>query len=410
MTSHHFTKIRRRFDCLAIADIEQAVARELNSGKLQIPPGARIAIAAGSRGVANIARITRAVVDIVRARGGEPFVFPAMGSHGGATAEGQCRILASYGIDEAKMGCPILSSMEVVQLDDGGPELPLFMDRCAWESDGVILINRIKPHTAFHGEYESGLVKMSVIGLGKERLASEIHSYGIWGLKTLLPQAGRQMLSTGKILLGLGIVENACDQTAIIEALTPAEILAREPELLNAAKRMLPHFPLDEFDVLVVDRMGKDISGSGMDPNIIGRLRIPGEPEPELPRIKSIVVTDLTEGSHGNACGVGLADVTTRRLLDKVDWDATYTNGVTSGIYSHFSLPMVAATDAQALEWGIHACHKPRQPKKIVRIADTLHLSEMYVSDAVLQEINERVEILGDPSPMFEDQGSLIAF
>ncbi|HZS07099.1 MAG TPA: DUF2088 domain-containing protein [Blastocatellia bacterium] len=410
MTNYQFTKVRQHFDCQAIADVEQAVAEQLGSGKLQITPGARIAIAAGSRGVANIARITRAVAAAVKSAGGDPFIFPAMGSHGGATAEGQREILASYGITEEAMGCPIRSSMEVVELDNGGLELPLFMDRQAFESDGVILVNRIKPHTAFHGDYESGLVKMSVIGLGKERLASELHRYGVYGLTTVMPRAGRQILASGRILLGVGIVENAYDETAIIEALTPQEILTREPELLRSAKGLLPRFPLDEFDVLVVDRLGKDISGSGMDPNIIGRMEIKGVPEPESPRIKSIVVTDLTEASHGNACGIGLADVTTRRLLDKVDWDATYTNGVTSGFYSHFKLPIVAATDAQALEWGIRASHDPHKVKKIVRIKDTLHLSEMYVSEAALEEIKDNVEILSAPMHLFEGQGSLIAF
>jgi hypothetical protein len=410
MTNYQFTKIRQQFDRLVIADIEQAVAQQFTSGKLQIAPGARIAIASGSRGVANIARITRAVAAEVRARGGEPFIFPAMGSHGGATAAGQREILAAYGITEETMDCPIRSSMEVVELDNGGLELPLFMDKHAFEADGVILVNRIKPHTAFHGDYESGLMKMSVIGLGKERLASELHSFGVYGLKTLMPQAGKQILATGKILLGIGIVENAYDETAIIEALTPPEILTREPELLKTAKQLLPRFPLDEMDVLVVDRLGKDISGSGMDPNIIGRMKIPGVPEPESPKIKSIVVTDLTEASHGNACGIGLADVTTRRLLDKVDWNATYTNGVTSGFYSHFALPIVAATDAQALDWGIRGSHDPHQRKKIVRITDTLHLSEMYVSDAALEEVKDKVEILSDPVHLFEEPGSLIAF
>lgn len=410
MTNYQFTKVRQHFETQTIADVEGAVAQQLNAGKLHIKPGARIAIAAGSRGIANIARITGAVAATVKERGGAPFIFPAMGSHGGATAEGQREILASYGITEERMDCPVRSSMEVVELDSGGQELPLFMDRLAFESDGVILVNRIKPHTAFHGEYESGLVKMSVIGLGKERLASEIHRYGIHGLKVVMPQAGKRILATGKILLGVGIVENAYDETAIIEALTPAEILTREPELLNLAKGMLPRFPLEDIDVLVVDRLGKDISGSGMDPNVIGRMRIRGEEEPASPNIKVIVVTDLTEASHGNACGIGLADVTTRRLLDKVDWHATYTNGVTSGFYEHFMLPIVAETDAQALEWGVRASHDPHQPKKIVRITDTLHLGEMYVSDAALGEVKDRVEILSEPKPLFAEQGALVTF
>ncbi|MEO6725148.1 MAG: DUF2088 domain-containing protein [Blastocatellia bacterium] len=410
MNDYLFTKIRQHFESTAIADIEQAVAQQLKSGKWHCSPDARIAIAVGSRGIANIARITKAVAAAVKAKGGTPFILPAMGSHGGATAEGQREILASYGVTEEAMGCPVRSSMEVMELDNGDLEIPLFMDRHAFESDGVILINRIKPHTAFHGDYESGLVKMSVIGLGKERLANALHAFGIYGLKTLMPKAARKILATGKIILGVGIVENAYDETSIIEALTPEEILRREPELLNTAKAMMPSFPLNEIDVLIVDALGKNISGSGMDPNIIGRMRIRGEAEPEFPAIKVIVVTDLTDASHGNACGIGLADVVTRRLADKIDWDATYMNGITSGFYEHFMLPIVAPTDAQALEWGIRASHDPHKSKKIVRITDTLHLSEMYVSEAALDEIKDKVEILGESENLFDEQGSLITF
>jgi hypothetical protein len=411
VNNYLFTKIRQQFDRPTIADVELAVTQQLNSDKLRFAPGARIAITSGSRGVANIARITKAVVDAVKAKDGAPFIIPAMGSHGGATAEGQQEVLTSYGITEAAMGCPIRSSMEVVQVKDhSGLEFPLYMDKHASESDGVILINRIKPHTNFHGEYESGLVKMSVIGLGKERLASEIHSYGIYGLKKLLPQAARSIMATGKILLGLAIVENAYDETAIIEALTPEEILRREPELLDCAKRMMPRFPLAEIDVLIVDRLGKNISGSGMDRNIVGRNKDSGELEPGTSQIKSIVVTDLTEATHGNACGIGLATVTTRRLADKVDWDATYMNTVTSGFLDSGVLPVVAATDAQALEWGLRATYEPHQPKKIVRITDTLHLSEMYVSAAALEEIKGQIEILGEPVKMFDEEGALIEF
>ena len=410
MNDYRFTKVRQRFENAAIADIEQTVAQQLQSGKWNCAPGARIAIAVGSRGIANIARITKAVVAAVKAKGGAPFIIPAMGSHGGATAEGQQEILASYGVTEDAMGCPVHSSMEVVALENGDLEMQLFMDRHAFESDGVILINRIKPHTAFHGDYESGLVKMSVIGLGKERLANALHAFGIYGLKTLMPKAARMILATGKIILGVGIVENAYDETAMIEALTPEEILSREPELLNIAKALLPRFPLKDIDVLVVDQLGKNISGSGMDPNIIGRMRIRGEADPEFPAIKVIVVADLTEASHGNACGIGLADLVTRRLADKIDWDATYMNGITSGFYEHFMLPIVAPTDAQALEWGIRASHDPHKLKKIVRITDTLHLSEMYVSEAALAEIKGKVEILGEPVNMFDEQGALITF
>ncbi|MEK7832727.1 MAG: DUF2088 domain-containing protein [Acidobacteriota bacterium] len=409
MNEYLFTKIRQQFDSNSIADIEATVIEQVTA-KLHIPPGASIAIGAGSRGIANIARIVSAVVAAVKAKGGSPFIFPAMGSHGGATGEGQREILATYDITEETMGCPIRSSMEVVPLDNGGMELPLYMDKHAYESDGVILVNRIKPHTAFHGDYESGLVKMSIIGLGKERLANAIHSYGVHGLKVLMPQAARKILATGKVLLGVGIVENAYDQTAIIEALTPAEILSREPVLLNLAKAMMPSFPMKEIDVLVVDQIGKNISGSGLDPNVIGRMRIRGESEPPFPNIKTIIITDLTDVSHGNACGIGLADVATRRLANKVDWDVTYMNGVTSGFYEHFMMPIVAPTDWQALEWGIRATHDPMRPKKIVRITDTLHVSEMYVSQPALEEVKDKVEILSQPVNLFDQQGSLIPF
>lgn len=409
MNDYRFTKIRQQFDSTALSNIEQTVAEKVGA-KLNIAPGARIAITAGSRGVANIARITKAIVDAVKAKGGAPFIIPAMGSHGGATGEGQREILESYGVTEEAMSCPMRSSMEVVELDGGGLELGVFMDKHAYEADGVILVNRIKPHTAFHGEFESGLIKMSVIGLGKERQASALHSFGIYGLKTLMPKVGRRILETGKILLGVGIVENAYDQTAIIEAMTPAEILIREPQLLDIAKGLLPCFPLSDIDVLMVDQIGKNISGSGMDPNIIGRMRIRGEAEPEFPAIKVIAVTDLTDASHGNACGIGLADVVTRRLVNKVDWDATYMNGVTSGFYEHFMLPIVAATDAQALEWAIRASHDPHKPKKIVRITDTLHLGEMYVSDAALEAAGGKVETIGGTGNLFDEQGSLVAF
>ncbi len=409
MNKYLFTKIRQQFARESIADIESVVHQQV-AAKLQIAPGANIAITVGSRGVANIARIAKATAAAVKACGGVPFIIPAMGSHGGATAEGQREILASYGVTEEAMGCPIRATMEVVEIDSSGLEMKIYMDRFGYESDGVILLNRIKPHTAFHGDYESGLVKMSVIGLGKERLANELHRFGVYGLKTIMPQAARRILETGKIVLGVGIVENAYDETAIIEALTPAEILTREPELLATAKQLMPSFPLCDIDVLIVDQIGKNISGSGMDPNIIGRMKIPGQPPAEFPKVKIIIITDITEVSHGNACGIGLADVTTRRLADKIDWDATYMNGITSGFYEHFMLPIVAPTDMQAYEWGIRATHDPYQPKKIVRIKDTLHVSELYVSDAALAEVKDRVEIISTPQRLFDEQGALIAF
>ncbi len=374
-----------------------------------IGAGASIAIAVGSRGIANIDGITRSVVDQLLSLRAKPFIIPAMGSHGGATAEGQLEVLASYNITPETMGCPIRSSMEVVELDRGGLANPLFMDRFAAESDGVILINRIKPHTDFHGRYESGLVKMAVIGLGKERQAGTMHSWGIHGLRDLIPLSAERVFGTGKILAGIGIVENAYDETAIVEAIPGREILSREPELLDAAKQNMPRLPVDEIDVLMVDYLGKNISGSGIDTNIIGRIRIDGEPEPASPRIRSIVVCDLTPETHGNACGMGLADVVTRRFADKIDFKTTNTNIITSGFLERGKLPVVADTDRHAFEIALRAAGcRDVEKARVIRIQDTLHLSEMFVSAALMREIEGRedIEVIGEPVELFDSHSA----
>ncbi len=406
-------KISQAFNRDAISDVEKTVSEQLYSTQLKFKPRARIAIAVGSRGIANLSRIVKATADYIRDKGGEPFIVPAMGSHGGATAEGQQQVLASFGVTPEKINCPVYSSMEVVELSQRNLEHRLFIDRNVNESDGVILINRIKPHTDFHGTYESGLVKMSVIGLGKERQAQEMHRYGIYGLKELIPRAASTVLASGKIILGIGIVENAYDDTCIIEAITPQRIMSREPWLLEQARKNMPRLPTDELDILIVDRMGKDISGVGIDSNIIGRIKIRGEREPEAPTIKMLVVTDLTNASHGNATGIGLADITTRRLFEKIDFPATYTNTVTSAFLERGKLPVVAETDQIALEYAIRACGPaPLEQKKIIRIRDTLHLDALYVSQAVLDEIDGQkgIRVIGKPASLFDDAGSLQEF
>lgn len=316
-----------------------------------------------------------------------------MGSHGGASAEGQTAVLESYGVTVEAMGCPIRSSMDVAQIEGTS----LYMDQHAWNSDGVVVINRIKPHTDFRGAIESGVAKMIVIGLGKEKQAHAFHSFGVHGLRDLVPKAAIEIIATGKILLGLGIVENAYDETSIIEAIPPNQILTRESELLDAAKRNMPRLPVEYLDVLIVDRLGKNISGTGMDTNVIGRIRIAGEPELTTPRIKSIVVTDLSEESHGNATGIGLADVVTRQLFDKINFKTTYTNIITSGFLERGKLPVVAETEKDALAIALRGAGcRESTTARVIRIKDTLHLSEILVSDAVLAEIRgrENIEIL----------------
>ena len=326
MRAFRLHKIRQRFDHTRLEDPQSALRSQLVALDELIQPGARIAIAAGSRGIDNLAQTVRAASDFVKERGAHPFVVPAMGSHGGATAEGQAEILRSYGISEATIGAPVRSAMDVVELPRGDSPIRLFMDRHVYESDGAILVNRIKPHTDFHGRYESGLMKMALIGLGKLEGARAVHDFGIYGLRELIGPGATRVLSTGKILAGIGLVENAFHQTLHVEVLTADAIAREEPRLLELAKRHMPRLPVDAVDVLVVDRMGKDISGVGIDPNITGRIGVAGQHDGGAPRVGAMMVSDLTDGTHGNAIGVGLADVITRRLFAKIDHDSTYAN------------------------------------------------------------------------------------
>jgi len=384
-------KVRQRFPAGKLDDVCASLGDELKQCDVTVRPGARITIAVGSRGIANLPLIVREVVACVRAYGGEPFIIPAMGSHGGATAQGQRKVLENYGIDAA----PIVSSMEVVQL---GPDT--YMDKVAFESDGIIVINRVKPHTSFHGVYESGLLKMIAIGLGKDAGARALHAHGVEGLRHDIPRVAREILATGKILFGVAIVENAYDQTMVLRAIPAARLPDEEPALLELARANMPNLPVNELDVLVVDEIGKDISGTGMDTNVIGRLRIAGQPEPTSPRIKRIVVLDLSDSSGGSAYGIGLSDVTTRRLAEKTDWQVTNANVAASGFIERGKLPHVADTDEAALEFALRGM----QPDgaRIIRIKNTLHLDTMLVSASVLEEIRDsnQIRVIG-PAPSF---------
>jgi len=414
VVSPRLTKIRQYFPRPRLDDVPSAVAQELAQMKPQIRPNTSIAIAVGSRGIANIAVIVKTVVNFIKAQSATPFIIPAMGSHGGATAEGQAGVLAGYGITETTMGAPVHSSLDVVEIPAEGMRNRVFMDHHAYESDGVILINRVKPHTDFHGPHESGLVKMSVIGLGKHRQALEIHSFGVYGLRELIPPTARRIFDTGKVLFGVALVENAYDETMLVKALRADEIMDEETELLEIARANMPHLPVDDVDVLIIDRMGKDVSGAGIDPNIIGRNKIRGEPEPVRPRVKAITVHDLTDATHGNACGAGLADVITRRLFDKTDLAVTNENIVTSSFLERGKLPVIAPTDAEAYAWALRSCSGPGgrvQPgcERVIRIRDTLHLSELYVSRAILDEVKDRpdIEVIGDPVDVFDESGTM---
>jgi len=399
-------KIKNHFPDNSLPDVKGSLQKELLHLRGAIKIGSRIAIAVGSRGIDNLFPVVQEVVSFVQQLGASPFIVPAMGSHGGATAEGQAEVLASYGITENALGVPVVSSMETVEIP-GNSSHQIFMDKNAYEADGIILINKIKPHTDFHATYESGLVKMAVIGLGKERGAEAIHHHGVFGLTQLISKSAKVIFATNKIIGGVALIENAFDKTMMVKVLHGSDIMNREPELLAIAKANRPAFPVHQIDVLIIDRMGKNISGVGIDTNIIGRLKIYGQPEPVKPDIKSIVVTDITDESHGNATGVGLADIITRRLFDKIDFEITYKNISTSGFLERGKIPFIAENDIDALNLALRNCGSPIPGKeRIIRIKDTLHLDELYVSDAILNELKAKneIEIVERDVPIFNER------
>lgn len=407
--------VRQRLRAAPLADIEGTVHRQVLASRLpqRLRPGARVAITAGSRGIANIDRIIAATVRALRTLGFEPFIVPAMGSHGGGTAEGQVEILRALGITEERVGAPIRSSMAVVRIGQTPEGMPVHVDRLAWEADGIVVVNRVKKHTDFTGPIESGLLKMIAIGLGKKTQAELIHAYGAEGLRRFIPAVARVVLATGRIVLGLAVLEDGYDQTAAIVAVEPEEMEAVERRLLRRAKAWLPRLPFATLDLLIVDWMGKDISGTGMDTNVIGRVKIPGERDPRRPRVRLLVVLDLTPASHGNAIGLGLADLTTARLLAKMDRETTYVNGITSGFLERVKIPVVLPDDRTAIETALSRLDPETAANpRVVRLRDTLHLGEFFISPALRAEAEARgLEIVGPPQPVrFSPDGRIEPF
>lgn len=410
MSMPPLTRIRQSFKGDKLDDIEAALRDELDRSGLRIDRGSRIAIAVGSRGIAHLATIVKQIVLWVKQQRGQPFIVPAMGSHGGATSEGQQRILEGYGLTESYTGAKICSSMNVVELPRGDLSIPVYMDKLASQADGTIVVNRIKPHTSFHARFESGLMKMIAIGLGKHAQAKAIHQLGLPGLREVMPQVARQVLQQGNILMGVGIVENAYDETLKIRVLPAKDIKTAESELLELARANMPKLPVETLDLLIVDEIGKDISGLGMDTNIIGRLKIPGEPEPTSPNIKVIVIRDLSAGAHGNAIGMGLADIATRRLYEKIDFKAVYENALTSTFLERSKVPVIAETDREAIDFAFRALGAidPAEAR-VARIKNTLRLDCLQVSPAVLREIEGRqeIEIVGPVAELFDGHGQM---
>ncbi|WP_274652689.1 lactate racemase domain-containing protein [Paenibacillus humicola] len=405
-------RIRQKFDGTKLDDPAGELARKLEEAPVmnRIQPGQQVAIAVGSRGVANIALFTKTMVDAIKARQAHPFIVPCMGSHGGATAEGQQDVLRHLGVTEASVGAPIRSSMEVVQLDVLENGLPVYADKFASEADAIVVLNRVKPHTAFRGTFESGVMKMIAIGLGKQKGAEACHQLGFGHMAENVPKMAKIMLAKLPILLGVALVENAYDETCRIEVLAADEIESQEPSLLIEAKRRLPQILFPQLDVLVIDNIGKNISGDGADPNITGRYPTPfahGGPE-----VSKIVVLDLTPETEGNANGVGAADFTTSRLVAKADWPATYANGLTSTVVAPTKIATTLPSDRDAIKAAVKTCNILNYADcRMVRIRDTLHLGEIEISEPLLEEARKHpdIEILTEPYELkFDGNGDLI--
>ena len=369
-------------------DLEKTIFNEIQRSGMdqRIQPGMRIAITAGSRGIRNVDEITRSVVAFVKSRGATPFIVPAMGSHGGATAEGQKEMLAGYGITEDRMGCEIRSSMETVYLGNSEFGKPVYMDRNAYESDGVILSCRLKPHNAFRGPVESGPCKMMTVGLGKQKGAEQVHSDGMDFIAKNIPTMAKVTLGTGKILFAIPCLENAYDQTLMFEAIPADKILEREPELLKIAFANMPSILVGEGDVLIVDRIGKNFSGTGVDPNITGTFSTPYASGGV--QVQRTCFLDLTEESHGNSLGVGLASAITRRIFDQIDADAMYTNCMTSTVIKSAMVPCVMSTDKEAIQFCIRTCNRiDKENPRVIRIQNSLHVGQVMLSRAYYDDV-----------------------
>lgn len=407
---------RQTFPRLVISpeEIPAVINRELGQERFSslIRPGMEIAVTAGSRGIRNVDIITKAIVDFVKANGAHPFIVPAMGSHGGATAEGQLEVLASYNITPETMECPIKSSMEVVELGYSELGKPVAIDRNAWEADGIIVSCRLKPHNAFRGPYESGPCKMMTVGLGKQAGASIVHGDGMDVIAQNIPTMAKVVLEKAKILFAIPCLENAYDETCKIEAILAADILKREPELLKFAFSNMPRLIVGEADVLVVDEIGKNYSGTGVDPNITGTFSTPYATGGI--KVQRTCFLNLSKESHGNALGCGLASAITRKIFDEMDLEKMYPNCITSTVLASARIPCIVADDREAIQICIKTCNKIDQKHvRVIRIANSLHIDRIMLSESYYEDVkNGRypgVEALGQPEELqFDELGNVI--
>ena len=402
-------RIRQTIDTPKIDSIKDTVSKELSTLDLAslICPGARIAITAGSRGINHIDLILKTLIDILKKNKADPFIVPAMGSHGNGTAQGQIDILKSLNITQDTMGVPILSSMEVVQIGISSHGFPILVDKHAATADGVVVMNRIKLHTEFEGPIESGLMKMMAIGLGNHKGCFQVHKQTVnFGYSNVIPEIGATILDSIPVLFGVGIVENIYDETACIKTCLPDQFYETEALLLKKAKNYMARLPFDKIDILILDEMGKNISGTGMDTNVIGRIMFIGEKEPDTPKITRIVVLDLTEASHGNAIGIGLADFTTQKVISKLSIQAMATNAITAMTPEKARLPVSLDTDKKAIEAAFQTIGAVAPADaRIVHIKNTLEMGTLNISHALMDEAKKRdgLMLLEDIGPMSFD-------
>jgi hypothetical protein len=409
-------RVRQQFEGPRVEDIPETVNTELTRLKLQtrIQPGQSVAVTMGSRGIANIHLVIRATIEHLKSIGAKPYVVPAMGSHGGGTAEGQRAILEGYGATEEFIGCPIRSSMETVIVCQTAEGIPVHFDRNAYEADHVLVCGRVKPHTGFVGDIESGLMKMMLIGLGKHEGAKIYHrAITDFSFPQIVRSVAGQVLKKCRVVAGLGIVENGYDETALIRAVHPEELEEREKELLVLAKKWMPRLPFDHADVLIIDEIGKNISGSGMDTNVVGRkFNDRKAADDEYPKVKRIFVRGLTEETHGNAAGIGIAEFCTRRCVEQINYAITKINCLTGGHPSGAMTPVYYDTDREVLDAALSVIGLvPPHQAKILWIPNTLHLAEVECSAAYYNQARERddLTLLSEPRELvFDDEDNLV--
>jgi hypothetical protein len=413
MSLPHLTRVRQSIPQPRVADVPGTVRRLVLESRLRerVVPGSTIAVGIGSRGIHGIDVVAKSVVGALREMNYKPFIVAAMGSHGGATAEGQRALLAGYGVTPETMGVPVRTDMDVKVLGTNPAGLPIYFDKNAYEAGGIVLVNRVKSHTDFRGNHESGVLKMLVIGLGKREGASQVHKLGLRGMHEILPAVGRFLVGATRFSLGIAIVENAEDRPAEIAAIEPESIFEIEPLLLERARSLMGRLPFDQIDVLVVGELGKNYSGAGMDPNVIGRLMVETQPDFARPAVTRLVVLDVSDESHGNIVGVGFADLTTERLVAKMDPASFRINVLTSCFLERARIPITLPTDRDVISAALETCWRidPSEARVVV-IPNTLELNDLWVSPALGDEVaaNPHLSRETDYSAIpFADDGTL---